>query len=434
MSRALAGPRRIGALVAVAASLVAAGAAAASPPVASTAPPTEVTEDGATLNGRAYANDGTFDAVTYYFQYGPTKAYGTSTSPKQQPSSSGVDVSERVSLPSGSTFHFRIVVTNAAGETALGRDVEWKTPGLPPPGPGTKRTTETLGAGGSMSTGSNPSKSNPIVVSLKAENGGEITIDEIPDPERPAPDPRANNIENDAPKDRHWYGPAIRIFPPDSPDKSDPEYDPDAAKSQVLTIVFRIDGSTDTVHPDEWRLLLGRTSPQLETDAYCPSVSGHPTSRSLPGGDTQLTFKLKCRASPHTLTFHFNNPGWGVRGGEYFGAYNGSPVAPEGVFFGFHCILECSRTVTASISRKSAKKLGLKSNILAAVHTDRGEKYDPFLPFKAKARKALKRIARKGGGTITISFQAKAVGPDGQVFKKSISPRLKLEKTEEEDL
>ena len=135
MFRTVAGQRRISALIAIAAFLVVAGPAAASRPDASTYDPTEVTETGATLNG--YAGGGG-TPVTYHFEYGATKAYGKQT-PEAEPTTSGADdpnvnASQRVE-PGGSTLHFRIVVTNEAGEKGLGQDIEWKTPGAPPPGP-----------------------------------------------------------------------------------------------------------------------------------------------------------------------------------------------------------------------------------------------------------------------------------------------------------
>ena len=65
------------------------------------------------------------------------------------------------------------------------------------------------------------------------------------------------------------------------------------------------------------------------------------------------------------------------------------------------------------------------------MRTDPGEEWKGSFPLSAKVRKALRRITKKGG-QITISFQAKAVGPDGQVFKKGISARLKAESTDDD--
>jgi hypothetical protein len=404
--------------------------AAAFPPGARTDNPTEVTDSGATLNGLAYPN-GDQGPVTYHFQYGPTSAYGQRTPEAQAPpmSPSGPQkVSQRVALPGGSTFHFRIVATNAGGEKGFGQNVEWRTPGAVPPPPGATRTSDTVGPGGTVTTGSNPSNAKPIVVSVKAEKGGKITIDQIPNPDRPGADPDAQeNPEDDGPKDKNWYGPAIRISPPAGPDTDDP----DSAPRQQITLALRLDAGTDLIDPTEWRRLLSNGEyPRLMADRFAcfNARSLRFGKRTVAGGDTVITFKFAC-ASDRPFTLHFYNPGWGVRGGESFGSSGGDlarAVDQRAIYFGLACTLKCSRTITGSISRESARKLGLKSNVLGRVRTDRGESYNGKFPLNATVRRAFKKIVRSGG-QITVSFRAKAVGPDGQVFKKGDSARLKAE-------
>ena len=83
------------------------------------------------------------------------------------------------------------------------------------------------------------------------------------------------------------------------------------------------------------------------------------------------------------MTFHFYNPGWGVRGGENFGTFDGDlkRVLDAGsIYFGFRCTLVCSRAVSASIARKSAKKLGLKNGDL-----------EPCAPIPARSGRAASR-------------------------------------------
>jgi hypothetical protein len=416
--------RRLSLVFLVVAALFAALAlpAAAYPPGARTDFPTEVTDSGATLNGIAYPSDGQ-GTVTYHFEYGPTKAYGQVTPEGQAPASAPPTqpaVSARVVLPGGSTFHFRIVATNGAGEKGVGEDIEWATPGPPPAEPGATRHSETVPPGGSLSVGTDPTKENPVVVTVTSESGGKLTVDEFANPDRPGVDPDAEvNPEDDSPKDKHWFGSAFRIYP--APVARDPEGDPDAAAGTVTTVVFRIDGDTLKIDPTAFkRMLSGREFPR--TEKACGEAG---TRRVLAGGDIQLTFKDVCTGN----TFHFYNPGWGVRGGEYFGSFGGDlkrAVEAGNISFGLYCILECERTVIGTIAKKSARKLGLKSAVLGRVHTDPGEEYDGQFPLSAKVRKAFKRITRKGG-QITISFQAKAVGPGGQVFKKSNSARFKAE-------
>lgn len=113
--------------------LLAAGAvpsaAAAALPAASTGAAKSVTATSATLNGTINPNG---EATTLFFQYGPTKAYGSQT-PTQGPtaavkksSPASADVS---GLTPGTTFHFRLVATNASG-TRQGRDRTFTTIGL----------------------------------------------------------------------------------------------------------------------------------------------------------------------------------------------------------------------------------------------------------------------------------------------------------------
>jgi hypothetical protein len=382
--------------------------AVAFPPNARTDSPTEVTETGATLNGLAYEQASgpcPCPAPTYHFEYGATKAYGKQTPEAQAPqftqSSGEPKVSQRVSLPGGSTFHFRVVATNSGGEKGFGDDIEWRTPGPPPPGPGTTRTTDTVGPGGSVTTGSDPSKSNPIVVKVTSEKGGKIHIDETKNPERPGADPDAEeNPEDDGPKDKHWYGPAFTIYPPG-----------------LVTVVFTIDGDTDLVDPTEGRKLL--EFGQNPAGVTSCSIANR---RVLANGDTRLT--LTCRGG----TFNFYNPGWGVRGGEYFGSFNSSldTVRKQGYLdMGFWCVLKCKRTITASIAPKSARKLNLKSSTLATVHTEFGKAFNQRIPLSAKVRRALGRPKQ-----ITIVLRAKAVGPDGQVLKKTGKVLLKADPDE----
>jgi hypothetical protein len=87
-----------------------------------------VTINSATLNGTVDPNG---DATTYSFQYGTTTAYG-STTPSLSAGSgnSGQAVSASVSrLTPGTTYHYRVVATNAEG-TTVGADQTFKTVAL----------------------------------------------------------------------------------------------------------------------------------------------------------------------------------------------------------------------------------------------------------------------------------------------------------------
>jgi hypothetical protein len=102
------------------------------PPVASTGHATGVSRTGATLNGTVNPHG---MATTYHFEYGPTTTYGTNV-----PSAGAVipasttnhaEAQQIGGLKADTTYHFRIVATNAAG-TSHGADQTFTTPPLPP--------------------------------------------------------------------------------------------------------------------------------------------------------------------------------------------------------------------------------------------------------------------------------------------------------------
>ena len=100
-------------------------------PEVNTAAATDVTAASAKLNGTVNAN-GT--ACIYYFEYGPTAAYGTSTVSYSTSANSSVAVSIS-GLTDGDTYHFRLVASNANG-TSFGADrsfVASASSGNPPP-------------------------------------------------------------------------------------------------------------------------------------------------------------------------------------------------------------------------------------------------------------------------------------------------------------
>jgi hypothetical protein len=401
--------------------------------MAYTADASDITQTSATLNGVVYDDPPSNPPVTYHFEYGTTTAYGTSSPDVGASGCFQCHASYVASgLAHGTTYHFRVVAGDSAGDDATFATSSPPPEFPPPPGPGTTRTAKTVGPGGSISTGSNPSKSNPIVVSVKAETGGKLIVDEIANPDRPgdavscddsggAEGCVEDNPEDETPKDKHWYGPAIRMYMPDAGGGKAPR--------QVITVVFRIDGATDmreTPHPEIQHVIDGFNG--SHSGACFPGKVG--SARHLPNGDTEIINYFKCNATG-PLTFQFYNQGWGGIGRESFGSYAQSlndELDNGRLSFGFACNLKCSKTITASIAQKSAKALGLKSNVIGSVHTEPGEDYNG-VPLSAKVRKALRKITRKGG-RLTILFEAKAVGPGGQVVKKHQTVRLKADAEE----
>ncbi len=93
-----------------------AGAANPDPPAAVTAAPDAITLTGATLKATVTPNGA---ATTYRFEYGTSDSYGLATAEKDAGSGTDpVSVSVPVTgLTSDTTYHVRVVATNAAGVT-----------------------------------------------------------------------------------------------------------------------------------------------------------------------------------------------------------------------------------------------------------------------------------------------------------------------------
>jgi hypothetical protein len=113
------------------AALAAPVAMAAAEPVVSTGNATAIASTSATLTGTVNPEG---QATTYYFEYGTTTSYGSQTTTTDAGSGAAAI---KVAAPLGSlapitTYHYRLVATNAAG-TMLGSDVSFKTPKPPVP-------------------------------------------------------------------------------------------------------------------------------------------------------------------------------------------------------------------------------------------------------------------------------------------------------------
>jgi hypothetical protein len=121
-------PRVVASLIVLLVCASAPAVASAAQPSVSTTAAKSVTSTTATLTGTVNPNN---EATLYHFEYGPTKAYGSVT-PDQGPSGAtkgNIAVQAPVgSLTPGTTYHYRLVATNASG-TKAGGDKSFKTPG-----------------------------------------------------------------------------------------------------------------------------------------------------------------------------------------------------------------------------------------------------------------------------------------------------------------
>lgn len=90
---------------------------------------TGVTSISATLNGTITPNQETGDDVTYYFEYGPTIAYGSTTTPGVAGDGfSPVPVSAPIDdLTCGTEYHYRVVAVDPWGCVYPGEDVTFET-------------------------------------------------------------------------------------------------------------------------------------------------------------------------------------------------------------------------------------------------------------------------------------------------------------------
>jgi len=99
-------------------------------PAATTGAASAVTDHSATLSGSVNANG---VPTTYRFEYGPTTAFGSTTSTTDVGSGTGAVAAAATlgGLSPATTYHYRLVATNAGGVTK-GADQTFTTAALPP--------------------------------------------------------------------------------------------------------------------------------------------------------------------------------------------------------------------------------------------------------------------------------------------------------------
>jgi hypothetical protein len=144
-------------------------------PVATTGP-ANVTDRTASLGGIVDAQGA---PTSYHFEYGPTSAYGASTSAAATGSGGIVEVAAFLSgLSAATTYHYRLVATNAGGVTK-GADRTFTTASPPQPTPTPTAPAPTPTAPAPSSTPQPPSGPQAFagveVVSRRLTFGGRFT-------------------------------------------------------------------------------------------------------------------------------------------------------------------------------------------------------------------------------------------------------------------
>ena len=102
------------------------------PPVATTGAADTITDTAANLNGTVDPNG---SVTTYHFEYGTTATYGQNTPENAAPE--GTDPAAVKAAISGltpsTTYHYRLVATNAVGAISPGADKTFRTAAAPQP-------------------------------------------------------------------------------------------------------------------------------------------------------------------------------------------------------------------------------------------------------------------------------------------------------------
>ena len=109
------------------------GTAVAGAPTATTGAASALTGNTATISGTVFPNK---ESTSYYFEWGTTTAYGTKTpTGTEQGNADKTVAADLTGLAPNTTYHFRLVATNASG-TSTGADASFTTTaGGPAPPP-----------------------------------------------------------------------------------------------------------------------------------------------------------------------------------------------------------------------------------------------------------------------------------------------------------
>jgi len=150
--------------------LTAGSALAAGAPTATTGGSSAVTDTAATVAGTVNPQG---QLTSYAFQYGTTTAYGQQTA-LTSAGSGTADAAVRADLAgltAGTTYHYRVIATNASG-TTVGADQTLRTTGIaPPPPPAPSVTTGSAVVNGAGATLAGSVTPNGLLASYYFEYG-----------------------------------------------------------------------------------------------------------------------------------------------------------------------------------------------------------------------------------------------------------------------
>jgi hypothetical protein len=289
--------------------------------------------------------------------------------------------------------------------------------------------TQTVGPGGTISTGSSVSAADPIQATLTSENGGTYTIDKVTSqPYVPFPGAGAEDEDGDGSDARgRWagvghFGPQFVIT------RHAPDYE-----DEVARLTFLIEGSVLPILGADNNAngtLINRRRSKEKGVWVCHStrcrtvgaLSYGAVFKLLPSGDVSVTNVTSQALQGERPIFHFGRWTWlDPKRIYYYAGDRPVPRGPlplaevlrEGVGFAAYCQLFCYATHKLTVTRAVARALRLPSTILAQ-RTFASLALD-VLQLPPRVKVALRRVGRV---TVTATTSVRGLAP-GQTWSDS---------------
>lgn len=210
--------------------------------------------------------------------------------------------------------------------------------------------TQTLPPGGTISTGSAVSASDPVQLQITAPNGGTFTIDKQSAPHRPPTGPGGSE---------DWVGPGFEVSGPMGSPVTITEtmFGPDIPRpGNVRNGKTGRDASADIC-------IFGAGFPMAE--CHSPAAMGDPytTGADLPNGDVQVSRQTQVPDAQFSVDA--GHVPWEVESG-FGGNQDLQTVLRKGLQVGLGCTLLCYQRDTVSVSRSVARALNLRSTTIGS--------------------------------------------------------------------